>query len=326
MKCVKCDRDVSNAKDVIKCAECGSLSHVACCRVRSMAKLTAMSSRAVAEWKCDDCKLDTASQASLRSETEDTKMTEILLSIQKEISSSQAANKEGFRNLESKLSCMQTSLDTLNKKVTAVEAENVALKAECSELREMNTHLSKRANEFELQLIEMQQYSRNRNIEVRGLPETKHEDVYLILESVAKALGVPYERQAISIAHRLPAQRGKPKESSSLIAQFVSRSTRADWLMAAKRKRISTTDLSPSLRPGPIFIVDHLAPHNRQLLGHARSLVRDGRLAFAWSRDGKIMVRTAPESPARRIRTMGELEEVIQPRCVGDSAGGIRHN
>lgn len=291
--------------------------HVACCRIRSLAKLTSMPNRTLASWKCDDCKQDSSSQSSAKSDLDDPKLADILLSIQKEIAASKTANKEGFSTLEQKLSNMQSSFDTLRDKLTAVEAENLILKEECVELRTKSDTLSRRLGEAELQLEDMKQYSRNRNVEIKGIPVTKNENAYTILEAVANALELPFDRQSISIAHRLPAPRGKPY-GPSIIAQFLSRSTRADWISAARVKKLQTTDLVPSLRPAAIMIVEHLTPFNKQLLGRARSHVNDGFLAYAWCRDGRIMVRKSAEAAAKRVRSFEDIDMIANPGVVND--------
>ncbi|KAG8333591.1 hypothetical protein J6590_107784, partial [Homalodisca vitripennis] len=56
---------------------------------------------------------------------------------------------------------------------------------------------------------------------------------------------------------------------------------------------------------------------NRGILGRAKSLVKDGQLAFAWSRDGKVLVRHTVESPARRVRSIDEVEAFVRPVVSG---------
>jgi regulator of replication initiation timing len=314
MNCAKCKNEAS--KSSVKCVECGSIYHATCCHIRTVAKLTSMTERAVTAWRCDECAQDTA---SLKSDPEDNKVTDILLAIQRDMAAQQKANKQGFTSINQQLVKLQETLADMNQKLTAVEAENAALKVECGELRAENKSLLSKVNLLENEVHDLQQYSRNRNIELKGVPLTKNEDVYEILRSVANALGITFNRHDISIAHRLPAPKDK---TPSIVAQFVSRSTRADWIKAAKQKKIQTTDLSASLRPSPVFLVDHLTPQNRRLLGYAKSRVREGHLAYAWSREGNILIRKTQDSPARRVRTTTEVDFIVGPVASGGDGGG----
>ncbi|KAG8240571.1 hypothetical protein J6590_105757, partial [Homalodisca vitripennis] len=138
------NRDISIAKDAAKCVECGLIFHVTCCRIRTLAKLTSMSARNLASWKCDDCSQDSSSVASHKSDSVDQNISDILLAIQKEIAVSQAANRDGFSAIEQRLTGLQASVDEIHKRLSSLEAENVELKAECVELRTKNESLSRR--------------------------------------------------------------------------------------------------------------------------------------------------------------------------------------
>ncbi|KAG8334168.1 hypothetical protein J6590_096499 [Homalodisca vitripennis] len=296
MNCGKCSRDISIAKDAAKCVECGLSFHVTCCRIRTLAKLTSMSARNLASWKCDDCSQDSSSVASHKSDSVDPNISDILLAIQKEIAVSQAANRDGFSAIEQRLTGLQASVDEFHKRLSSLEAENVELKAECVEPRTKNESLSRRVFDVELQMADIQQYSRNHNIEVMGVPVTKN-SLYP-LPIVCRHLGGS-PSTPLSSSSSCPAQQ------------------RLNGFLRPRKKRIKTTDLAASLPPAPVLVLDHLTPQNKHILGRAKSLVKDGQLAFAWSRDGKVLVRQTVESPARRVRSIDEVEAFVRPVVSG---------
>ncbi|KAG8276252.1 hypothetical protein J6590_069477 [Homalodisca vitripennis] len=127
--------------------------------------------------------------------------------------------------------------------------------------------------------------------------------------SVANALQVTFNNEDISTAHRLQAPKNR-NFHASIVVQFARRSVRASWLTAAKKKKLQTTDLHSSLKPAPVFVVEHLSPHNRELLQEAKAMVRENKLAYAWCSNGKILVRKSENSRAVRIfRSINELED-----------------
>ncbi|KAG8245019.1 hypothetical protein J6590_009094 [Homalodisca vitripennis] len=89
------------------------------------------------------------------------------------------------------------------------------------------------------EIDELRQRSRCNNIEIRGVSVTRREDIYAVVESIAKAIGVVFNRGGISIVHRFPAPRDR-RFHPSIVVQFVSRSIRVEW--HARKNRIETTD------------------------------------------------------------------------------------
>lgn len=321
MVCGKCNLEFANPKEVAKCSECGSEFHPSCCRIRTAAKLLGMSLKAVSSWRCDECAHETASAAS-RSDNDEPTVLELLKNISKEMKDCKRANKENFDSLQNSLDAVHLTLSEMKTKLLAVEAENEALKQECGLLRSDNESLVRRVKDLRRDMADIQQYTRCSNVEIRGVPLTPGEDVYAVLEAVAKGLKVPYLRQDISIAHRLPAPRDG-RFHPTIIAQFSSRSTRSAWLAAARGRILQTTDLAASLAPGRVFVSDHLTPHNKDLLHRAKSLVRQGRLAYAWSRDGKILIREGVNSPVLRVWTVEDLERVCVSAPSHRRSGGV---
>lgn len=296
MVCAKCNKDFPNPGDRAKCAECAKEFHSACCRLRTIKKLQGIK---VSTWRCDSCNVDTPSPVV---DEDSPLLQDILISIQKEMSQLRVENRNNFDSIQSSIVTMQGSLIDISSKLAVVETENAKLKEECSQLKKNNSKLAERVTELENDVHDFQQYSRIDNVEIRGIPMTNGEDVYAVLKCLAGAIGVSYNSQDISVAHRLGR---KPV----IIVRFVSRSARSTWLTAAKRKRVNTTDLLPSMVPAPVFIQEHLTPHNKYILGRARDLVRRKQLAYAWVKDGKVLVRRKDGDPAIRLRNVDDAYE-----------------
>ncbi|KAG8309691.1 hypothetical protein J6590_078723 [Homalodisca vitripennis] len=69
-------------------------------------------------------------------------------------------------------------------------------------------------------------------------------------------------------------------------------------------------DRGPSNR---IYINDHLSPHNKNLLWRARQLVKERNIVGAWTRDGKVFVKTSAEdnSAPTTVGTVDDLDELL---------------
>ncbi|KAG8286134.1 hypothetical protein J6590_066701 [Homalodisca vitripennis] len=89
---------------------------------------------------------------------------------------------------------------------------------------------------------DLEQYSRIDNIEVRGVPQTRGENIYVILDGT----------------YLLPNAFQCPKINVSTHPSWS-----VEWLDAVKKERnIQTRNLHPSFNLGPVYIPEHLTQHN----------------------------------------------------------------
>lgn len=294
MSCSKCNVELSGGSDVVKCCECGLEFHTSCCKIRSVNK------QAKLTWRCEGCRQDSVSVSSQKSDLDNPTVMDLLKSIQKELAESRASNTANFAKIDKSIGAMHNSLAAINNRLTDLEEKNTKLVKKCVDLEQVGVKLESRITILEREIVEIQQYSRNKNLEIRGVPMTQNENIYSILDRLGQIIGVQFNANEVSIAHRLPTPRDS-RYNPSIIVQFISREVRQQWLVAARRKRPQTTDLAKSLRPGPVFVGEHLTKHCKDLLKVAKSHVKEGKLAFAWTRDGKIFIKKTPQSPARRV-------------------------
>lgn len=309
MVCNKCSEACVNPKESVKCVDCSNEFHLACLRIRSE-KLRKMTPQDIASWRCNSCKQDVASLSSLPDkEDSDSSLVELLKSIKLEMSKNNSENRENFTSLKTEIAKVNSFLTSLEAKMSTLETENKALIVQCEALTKKNEDLSKHVQNLQNDMCEMQQYSRSNNIEIKGIPVTSNENIYSVLSSVATALDVDYSGGDISIAHRLQQPKDK-SQPPSIVVQFVSRFVRNEWLAAAKKKHLQTTDLIKTFRPAPVFVNEHLTAENKALLGKSKYLVRKSKLHSAWTRNGIINVRKSSDSKTRRVRSLNEVCDI----------------
>jgi len=295
MSCAKCNVPFAEEKEAATCSECNLSFHAACCKLRTAQKLQRMKANYPDTWRCDAC----ASEEQVVS---------LLQKLQAEVTATRKENSTNFLQLKNSMTAVEESVKELKERLTTVENENAELKKEITALKENSVAQAKSINNLQFDMNDMQQYSRRCNIEIRGVPATANENVYAIMEAVAAAIGVPYSRDSISIAHRV---RGR---QLPIIAQFISRSTKEAWLSAARGKRLNSTDLKATLTPSPIYINEHLTFYNKNVLLRGKQLVKTDRLAYAWSKRGAIFVRRTENEPAVRVWCELDVEKAALPR------------
>ncbi|XP_039279166.1 uncharacterized protein LOC120350345 [Nilaparvata lugens] len=163
-------------------------------------------------------------------------------------------------------------------------------------------HVQKLENEIH----DLQQYTRKDNLEIVGIPETKQENLLVVMEAVAKSINVDFKKEDLSIVHRMPTAKG----SSSIVAKFSSRSKKIEWIAAARKmKGIKSTDICNKLPRSDVYVNEHLSPYYKRLLGKAKSLKINKKLTFVWVRDCKIFVKKSEHSRTKRIMNEEDLNE-----------------
>lgn len=80
----------------------------------------------------------------------------------------------------------------------------------------------------------------------------------------------------------------------------------------AKREALIATPLNIFLEPTSVFLNDHLTRANNMVLGQGRELVRQRKLAGAWTLERKIWVRrTKRERPATHVKSLEEVDNIL---------------
>lgn len=199
-------------------------------------------------------------------------------------------------------------LKEIQEEITEIQREYTKLNSECECLKKENKNLWSQVNHLSAEVKDLQQYTRVDNLEISGIPQLPDENIYEILKKVCAAIGVEYNRNDISEAHRLPASKqGYPY----IIVRFLSRRVRDKWLTASKANVGNVKQIYPDLPSNSFFINQHLTSYKKGLLDMAKRLMSEGVYSFAWVKDGKVFVRKTPYSKIIRVRTYEDFDQSI---------------
>ena len=98
---------------------------------------------------------------------------------------------------------VSSGYDDLSTKYDKISLENQRLSEEIMHMQNNIASLKKRASSSVIQLDNLQQYGRRKNLEIHGIPVTKNESTYEIVKKVASILSVNLDSKDISTSHRL---------------------------------------------------------------------------------------------------------------------------
>lgn len=227
------------------------------------------------------------------------------------------------RNIRAELAEMKTSMEFINKSFEDANRQAVATAAENSALKKENETLRQRVNMLEQGLLECQtnlvkaeQYSRNKNLEIKGVLQEPNESLPDILKKIGDAVGEPISCTDIDVCHRVPT---KDKKHTNLIVQFQRRDKRDQVLEKARKKRITNAtlglaSLSQEAQDGqedsPIYINEHLCPFMKKLLGASIARKRACAWKYVWTRNGCIFARRTDTSPVLSIQRESDIDKI----------------
>lgn len=237
-------------------------------------------------------------------------LAKMLKDVQRDLQEMRTSLERDFRKenreLKASIQAFTEKFETMNTRYLELQEENLELKKANASLVGDCAELKKQVRDQEQRIVELEQYSRNRNIEIKGVPASEGEDLPGILDKIAKAVGEPITSADVAVCHRVPC---KEPSRSNIIVQFHNRTKRDVLLAKARKARLSVEDLGMSEK-GPVFINEHLCPALKKLLGMTVAKKKDKGWRFAWSRDGKIFARKTESSRILRVSCVTDLDKM----------------
>lgn len=218
------------------------------------------------------------------------------------------------RELRKELRDIKASLTFINKmykdtksELATVRSENKNLKSDNVRLQSTCEALEKQVKSNSSRLLHCEQYSRNANIEIKGVPPQATENLTQLLIKLGEVSNEPITASDIEVCHRVPVA-GKPSEKN-IVVQFTHRSKRNALLEKTRRLRLTATDLGVNTQV-PVFVNKHLCPELKKLLGQTTSRKREQGWRYVWVRNGQIYARKTEDSSAVKVSSTDDLAKI----------------
>ncbi|XP_047992793.1 uncharacterized protein LOC125231392 [Leguminivora glycinivorella] len=206
-----------------------------------------------------------------------------------------------WSSLESRLAGMEERISTTEDKMETLST----LPSQIKDLQEQVACLKKENNERD-------QFGRQNNLEITGVPSRSGENLRTILNNICTKVGFVLDQSDIDCIHRIRVFSTEAKHQNlrppSIIVRFTRR-VRRDELLAAARARRGLTTADAGL-DGPstnIYLNEHLTPANKMLLKRAREVKSELNYSYVWVKEGKIFVRKNDTSRVIRIVSESDL-------------------
>ena len=203
---------------------------------------------------------------------------------------------------------LSTKCEKMEESLGVLQEENEVLKEEYASLKSQLLSSANDLKPVQKSLNDVEQYTRRDCLEFRGIPlpeESQAEGTNEIVLQLSQKMGIPLERNDISVSHRIRSSR--TSVDPAIIVKFVRREMRECLYRARKRlKSITTADFGFSVDK-KIFINESLTPRNKKLFKVCLRFKKDNSYKFLWTNAGKIFFRRNADSPVIPINSSADI-------------------
>lgn len=209
------------------------------------------------------------------------------------------------------LKLINRKFDDINNRCSALEAEN-------RELTENYNFIYDKCQVLEAGLSNLQQLQIENNIVIRGIPEieTNENELKSLIKIIALHLKATVDDKSITNAYRI----GKKKDTANgkqlkrpIVVSFSEKKIKETIMLAKRKKKLSCDAILVNKRPmgtesEQIFIDEQLIPQKLKLFHEARQLKKQGIIQFAWTKNGRVLLKEKENERVREINHEGHLD------------------
>lgn len=310
IECAGCHNSL--VEEGIKCSACQMYFHFGCSHVKEVV-YRGWSEEQKQSWKCSlACRQMVAKIPAIND------ITMSMLDSQGSVSQQLAKLAENINLLVKSVQHQSDKLDDIMKtisvhdsKMKSHEKQLAAQEKKIAELTDDNIKLKKELSGVKASVTDLEQYSRNRNIEIYGIQEKAGENLKKVVSCLAKELRIQCDEKDIDVAHRLPLPRVGKSKRKAIIVQFSSRTCRDEWLKKRKTGLVSNNIIASS-DDEPIYVNVNLSPQRKELYYYARVAKKKLNYKFCWvSSSGDIFMKKAEGTNVLAIKSLEDIPKSV---------------
>lgn len=219
---------------------------------------------------------------------------------------------EDIRSIKTELTELKTSCDYSSDKLDEFSSRLVPVKTKASELERLQETVNLLKADLlktQLELASNEQRSRLNNVEIKGVPLKKDENLFSIVDAISSKIKYSCPKTQINYISRVPIYNSKEK---LIIVSFLNRYIKEEFIAAARAdKELSTSDIGFHGSPQRVYVNDHLSVESKKLLSKVKIIAKDKNYAYIWVKHVKIHVRKTTETKPFIIRRDADLNKII---------------
>lgn len=217
--------------------------------------------------------------------------------------------KENLNSVEDSVKTLKIEVNGNIAKTLEVEKKTLDVEVRVSKLEHDDEYplLQAKLKQLTAELALKEQRERMNNVEIKGVPSKKNENLVQIVCKLGEAIGLTISPTEINFVSRARASTNiKP-----IIVGFVGRYKKENFVAAARSlKNLTAGILGFTGDDSRVFINDHLTPANKQLLSKTKLLAKEKNHKFTWVQSCKILTRKNETSPIIMIQNEDDLAKI----------------
>lgn len=215
------------------------------------------------------------------------------------------------KSIKTELSSLKDSLDMAHELINNFSDKVNTLESRINKVEKVAYQVPLLQTEMERLNREIQdrdQWARANNVEIRGIPQKKNENLYEIAQKIGDLCKFGIKKEEINYIARIPTR--VPNAEKSIIVAFNSRYTKEEFVASSRKsKQLSLSNLNFS-SAASFYVNDHLTQANKILLGKARALAKEKNFQYIWVKHCKIMARRSDTAPIFFIKGENDLLKI----------------
>lgn len=304
MKCGKCGEALSTSGDVAKCGKCSKEYHFQCAGLRETT-WRAKGATAKSDWRCPHFCRNYSGENDGLDQAEGSETNVTLADIMAVVKSMQVQ----LSTLNDSVAFMSKKYDDFIVEFNAEKKLNQQRFTLLETVKKENASLHTDNKNLKEKLNNLEQYTRNRNIEIHGIEEKPKEELGDIMKELAMSLHLPLQTTDVDVIHRLGEK--KDKKRRPIIVQFTTRKVRDQWISHRNTGLISKNLVTHS-DDARIYINENLTAANKDLFWQTRQKGKDFKIKYCWVKNGKIFARKDENGLAVQIKSTDSIDQSLR--------------
>lgn len=223
-----------------------------------------------------------------------------------------------LKDISSELSQMKNCLEFTSKQYDDMQLVFEEKSKQIDQLQKEYNNMIPIVKDLTLRLNQMEQHARSSNIEILNLPEYKSENLNVTVKQLCKVVSCPLKENEIVMTTRIAKQNPEGTRPRSIVVKLSSPAVRDEILAAVinfnkanQTDKLNTAHLGVAGDKKPVYVAEHLAPHNRTLHHATRMAAKEKNYKFVWVRNGRIFAKKNETSERLLIKNMDSLLKLI---------------
>ncbi|XP_075225358.1 uncharacterized protein LOC142326646 [Lycorma delicatula] len=308
MICSVCSKALPSDGNVVFCNSCKSSYHFNDCAGLAEPIWSSKSESDKSEWRCRNCK-ETKNSADESSSGLSSELRQGFNMIRQSL---EEVFKDEFETIKSQNYEMERVIREYKDKmveswsIKSLQEELQTIKYENIKLQESHSFLQKETQDLFVEIQMMEQYSRNRNIEVHGIPYKNSENLEFIIQKIFNRVDVTLQKGEYT-AYRLPV---RTDGSRAILLQFDNRKIRDEILRNSKRLKLKLKDLDKSFPNSPLYIGENLNSYNKKLFYDIKMLNKQKGYQYVWFANSRLLVKKNNSSKPIWIKSITDFNNL----------------